>query len=219
MKRTGAAIGNWAAKGLAIALVLGLGAATAWAGPAHSGVRSGSASHGRGGGANIGSALRNAKRDTPVIDGLRSAARHNGYKGDHPVLDAIRDNYGRGDYYNGYNGGHHNGHHNDDDYARAYRDVGIANAIVDLVGVATTAAYGPRYYAPAPIAVGEPYPAPSCGYYRIERVLVCPGHHEDYRVWVPETRDHCGRVYGGYYEVQQRWIPDRYEERQVWVER
>ena len=75
MKRTWAVKGNWAAKSLVTALVLGLGAATAWAGPAHSGVRSGSVSVGRGGGANIGKALRNSKRDTPVITYCQGGVR------------------------------------------------------------------------------------------------------------------------------------------------
>ena len=96
-----------------------------------------------------GASLRNAggghhgkHRDTPILDGLRDVARHNGYKGDHPVYDALKGAYRDGKHHHdgdyGYGYGDGNYHHHDD-YAKAYRDVGIANAIVDLVGIAASA--------------------------------------------------------------------------------
>jgi len=155
---------------------------------------------------------------TPVLDAIRGAVigapGWNSYRG-------CDQGYGQR-YYNQYRG-----HGND--YAGAYRDVGIANAVVDLFGnlAVMSMQNGPRcapvgvpvaVYAP-PQAVACPPPAayPS-GHYETERVLVNPGHYEEIKVWIPEGIDpQTGARTGGYYEARQRWIPEVYEYRPVWV--
>ena len=57
------------------------------------------------------------------------------------------------------------------------------------------------------------------GHYERQHILVKPGYYETYRVWVPKQRDrklHM-KIYG-HHETRQRWIPDVYEDRDVWVE-
>jgi len=156
--------------------------------------------------------------NTPVLDAIRNNGR--GYYGgsDTPILDELRNRYydNRG-YYNGY----HDHHRHDDDVADAYRDAAIANAVVNLVGIAVTAATQPRVQtvavapvacAPAPVAVAQPQ-----GYYRTEKILVSEGYYEDVRVEVPTTRDQYGRTINGGYEIRKRRNPPVYEYRPVWV--
>lgn len=170
----------------------------------------------------LGRAVNDARRggDTPILDALRGGSKHYGYgHSDTPILDELRDRYYRN---NGYHGGRY-GYH-DDDVADAYRDAAIANAVVNLVGIAVTAATQPRVaavaqpvaVAPAPVAVVQPAPR---GYYETREVVVSEGYYEDVRVWVPEVRDSRGRVVQeGYYEIRKRWNPPVHEYRPVWVE-
>jgi len=109
------------------------------------------------------------------------------------LRNAPRYGYGRQDRYN-------------DEYADAYRDVGIANAVVNLVGIMVSARQQCRPQRPA-------------GHYQRQRVLVKGGYYEQYQVWIPPVYDrHTGeKVGGGYHETRTRWVPDVYEEREVWV--
>lgn len=81
----------------------------------------------------------------------------------------------------------------DDGYARAIRDVGIANAVVNLVGIAATSS---RYaYPAAPV---------------VEQVVVQPPRYETYQVWIPEVYDpNTGlKIGGGYYETRTRLVSE-----------
>ena len=94
----------------------------------------------------------------------------------------------------------------EDAYADAYRDVGLANAMVNLLGVIVTA--------------GQQYPRQQpAGQHVTERVLVKEGHYETYEVQIPPVFDrHTGQqVGGGYTETRTRWVPEVWQERQVWV--
>ena len=155
-----------------------------------------------------------------------------------PLLDAFQGAAIGGPGWNSYRGygqryGRYGGYGND--YAGAYRDVGIANAVVDLFGnlAVMSMQNGPRYAVPvgaypmvpvaaypaAPVAAYVPAPvAYPSGHYETERVLVNPGHYEEVKVWIPEGIDpQTGARTGGYYEARQRWIPEVYEYRPVWV--
>lgn len=106
---------------------------------------------------------------------------------------------------------HHYSDHND--RADAYRDVGIANAVVGLVGIMANVATAPRYTYAAP-----PAPAPS-GYWARQAVVVQPEHYEQYQVWIPEVYDSRTGVKtgGGYYETHSRLVPQVVEYQNVWV--
>jgi hypothetical protein len=57
------------------------------------------------------------------------------------------------------------------------------------------------------------------GHYERQRVLAREGHYETYEVWVPSQRK---GMFGlkkipGHFESRQRWIPDVYEYKDVWV--
>lgn len=171
---------------------------------------------------NAGRSARGESRgggsNTPILDALRDASGNRSNKSDYPLLDALRDRARNYDDYR-YD------RHRDDEMADAYRDAAIANAVVNLVGIAVGAAVHDRTCAtpvavapapaPAPVTVVRPQPR---GYYTTEQILVSPGHYEDVRVWVPESRDAYGRPVPGYYVVHKRWIPDVYEYRPVWVQ-
>jgi len=116
------------------------------------------------------------------------------------------DRYGRSDRH-GDRGGYpweHSRHDRDDAYADAYRDVGIANAIVNLVGVIVSSSQTYPAYAPQPAE-------------RVvrEKVLVREGYREDYQVWVPDHEDaQTGDLVRGHYETRSRYVPDEYEIRE-----
>jgi hypothetical protein len=56
------------------------------------------------------------------------------------------------------------------------------------------------------------------GHYEDQKLLVKPGHFEEYQVWVPERYDpDLNATFHGHYETRQRWVPDVYEYRKVWV--
>lgn len=177
-------------------------------------------------GTSRGNTIGNGSSATPLLDAWRNAAGNRSNQSDHPILDALqnraRDYNGYGNGY-GYGNNYRNDHHHNDDFAGAYRDAAIANAVVNLVGIAVGAAVQHQAYAtpvvvaPAPVQVVEVQPQPR-GYYRTEQILVSPGHYEDVRVWEPECRDAYGHMSGGYYVVSKRWIPEVYEYRPVWVQ-
>lgn len=131
-----------------------------------------------------------------------------------PILDALRK--GGYDPRRGYDNRYRDNRHREDEVAKAIRTAAIASAVVGVVGI--LAASQAQACPPQAVAVA-PAPVPR-GEYITERVLVSPGHYEDVRVWIPETRDPHGRVLGGgYYELRKRWVPEVYEYRPVWVER
>ena len=127
-----------------------------------------------------------------------------------PLADLLHSQYGRG-----YNDRYYDPNR---EMAKAYRDVGIANAVVGLVGVlATVAAQENRAVAATPVYGAAPAVAPSG---RIERqqVLVREGRIEEYTVWVPEhTIPGTGEKVLGHHQTRQRSIAPIYETREVWV--
>jgi len=131
-----------------------------------------------------------------VIGGaISNAQRHNGY-------------YGGGGWSGGGWGGYgYPGVPYDDSYARAYRDVGIANAVAGVVS--TIATQGQRTYVPVQTA----------GQYVRQRVVLQPAHYESTRVWIPETFDpNSGqKLGGGFYEARTQLVPETVEYRDVLV--
>ena len=112
----------------------------------------------------------------------------------------------------------------EDSMAKAYRDVGIANAMVGLVGVLATLSQEPVYApvcapAPAPAAVPLAAPAAPSGYWERRPVAVHPEHYEQYQVWIPAIVDaRTGATTGGgYYETRSRLVPEQIEYQDVWV--
>ena len=93
----------------------------------------------------------------------------------------------------------------EDGMANAYREVGIANAVVGLVGIAAQASQYNRYAQPAG------------GQWTRERVLVSPAHYETSQVWIPESFDPRtgARIGGGFYETRTQYVPEVYQEREV----
>lgn len=59
----------------------------------------------------------------------------------------------------------------------------------------------------------------SPGHYERQRVLTREGHFESYDVWVPKYRKGFMNLkkVPGHYEMRQRWVPDTFEYRDVWV--
>lgn len=101
--------------------------------------------------------------------------------------------------------------------AKAYRDVGIANAVVGLVSVL---ANSPLYNSAPTYVSSEPAyvtcPPPAVRYIR-QPVLVRQGYYQETRVWVQDSYDPSTGVETGHYEIQRRWIPPVYELRDVQV--
>ena len=122
-----------------------------------------------------------------------------------------------GGYGSGWGGGYHHSHN---DFADAYRDVGIATAAVGLVGIIANVAANAdqRYVTPVPVAVPAPAPA---GYWARQAVVVQPERYEQYQEWIPELYDsRTGqKIGGGYYESRTRLVPQVVEHRDVWVTR
>lgn len=97
--------------------------------------------------------------------------------------------------------------HDRDAMARAYRDVGIANAVVGLAGIAIGPPRMPAYP-----------PPPPPGQWVREKVVVAPAHYEQYEVWIPEVYDpRTGCRSGGYYETRTRLVPEVCEYRDVYM--
>ena len=102
------------------------------------------------------------------------------------------------------------------EYADAYRDVGIANAVVGLVGVIANSQ--PVYREPVYREPVYREVQPTRHYIR-EKVILKEGYYEDYKVWVPEQYDSGSRdKILGHYEMRQRWVPEVYGYRDVQVE-
>jgi len=97
----------------------------------------------------------------------------------------------------------------DDRQYRAYRDTLIADTVLQVVGMVTSAQPTARTCAPPPAGP----------VYEVHRVLVEEGHYERYKVYIEPVYDrHTGALIdGGYYEVRTRWVPPRFEERRVRV--
>jgi len=101
--------------------------------------------------------------------------------------------------------------------AKAYRDVAIANAVVNVVGILATANQ-PRIQAACPPGGVVAAPESPCGYVERQRILVQEGRTEEYKVWIPEhTIPETGEVVEGHHETRRRDIPPVYQEREVWV--
>ncbi len=90
--------------------------------------------------------------------------------------------------------------------AKAYREVGIANAVVGLVGILVQASENNRYQG-------------SQGQWTRERVIISPARYETYQVWVPPIYDPRtgAKVGGGFHENRTHLIPEVYEDREVRV--
>lgn len=105
------------------------------------------------------------------------------------------------------------------EYAKAYRDASIANAVVGLVSVVALSAQANR--APAPYATqvsSAPVQYVQEPVYEEMKVLVKDGYYESFQVWVPETVDRqTGDIIEGHHETHKRWAPPVYESRTVRV--
>ena len=117
--------------------------------------------------------------------------------------------------YGDYRGGWGDYHHREDEMAKAYREVGIANAVVALVGVLAQTSQARAYATAQPAMVQAPVENP----WVRERVLVSPPRLETTQVWIPEVYDPRtgAKIGGGYHETRTQVIPEVYEEREVRV--
>ncbi len=91
----------------------------------------------------------------------------------------------------------------EDEMAKAYRDVGIMNAVVALVGIAAVVSQNSAQAQ----AVAVPAPA-------VERVVVSPARYETVQVWVPPLYDQRtgAQIGGGYHESRSQYVPETYQE-------
>jgi hypothetical protein len=124
------------------------------------------------------------------------------------ALERGYNNY-RNDYYDRdgrYRDGYGYGYDSEREYAKAYRDVGIANAIASVLGAVISADQNARYY------------RSQGGHYERRQVVITPGYYVDERVWVPDFYDPQTRTtIRGHYEMRQRWVPEVYGYQDVWV--
>ncbi len=130
-----------------------------------------------------------------------------GGSGDYgPLADLLGQGFGN----HGYRRAEH-------EMADAYRDVGIANAVVDLLGILVTACpQEPRAVA-VPVVRTAPAAVPS-GHIEQQRILIREGHYEQYQVWVPEyVVAATGERVEGHHETRRRWVAPVYQVREVWV--
>ncbi|MEA3364169.1 MAG: hypothetical protein U9Q79_00895 [Candidatus Hydrogenedentes bacterium] len=119
------------------------------------------------------SGLRGLSRGNGSRGNLLSGSSRSGFpvlEGLGALLDEAGRNYRHGDDHKGYGAwNHHWDHHDYYSDAEAYRDVGIANAVVDLIGILVNASayqtYAPVATAPVEVVPGpvEPVPVPSAG--------------------------------------------------------
>ena len=94
------------------------------------------------------------------------------------------------------------------EYADAYRDAAIANAVVGIVGILAQSAQPVR----------QPQYQQPTGRYEQRRVLIREGYFEESKVWVPEQFDSRNQVtVAGHYEIHRRWVPEVYGYQDVWV--
>lgn len=57
------------------------------------------------------------------------------------------------------------------------------------------------------------------GHYEHRRMILRPGHYETYRIWVPREYDRGWRVrVRGHFELRQRWVPDVFGDKEIWIE-
>jgi hypothetical protein len=104
------------------------------------------------------------------------------------------------------------------EYSDSMRDAAIANAIANVAAafIASDRFTGPRTGIappPAPV-VTQPQ-----GRYEIRREKVGGGYYERSEVWVPEQVDSAtGRVIEGHNETVRQWVPEVWQETQVWVQ-
>jgi len=98
-------------------------------------------------------------------------------------------------------------HHDNYSMSKAVRDVGIAHAVVGLVGIMANAAQAERCVA-----------VPS-GHWERRAVVVQPERYEQYQEWIPELYDsRTGlKIGGGYYETRSRLVPQVVQYQDVWV--
>ena len=98
----------------------------------------------------------------------------------------------------------HNDHYS---MSKAVRDVGIAHAVVGLVGIVANAAQAERYAA---------VPA---GHWERRAVVVQPERYEQYQEWIPDLYDsRTGqKIGGGYYETRSRLVPQVVQYQDVYV--
>ncbi len=124
------------------------------------------------------------------------------------LISEIASRHGGGSGYGDFGG--FGGYSHRDQYAKAYRDVGIANAVVNLIGIIATTHQQQRQ------TVAPPRPS---GHYEQQRVVLKEAHYETYQAWVPEIYDsRTGRkIGGGYHESRTRLVPEVYGYRDVWV--
>lgn len=121
--------------------------------------------------------------------------------------------YGGYDEPYGYPWGYGNRHRDEDDMAKAYREVGMVNAMVNLVGVMVMATQQQN-------VCGTVQQQGPPGQWQREAVVVQPKRYEQYQEWIPELFDpHTGQKSGGYYETRTRLVPEIVEYRDVWVSR
>ena len=176
------------------------------------GLFNGGGGHGRS--QNLGSLLGQGLRNGNIgHGGLLGQGLRNGSIGHGEILQSLMgqgvgNGYGYGHGHGGYDRGYEGGYGYDGyGMPQAYRDVGIANAVVGLVGVAAQAAQNSQCYG---------YSQPAAQYYN-QRVLVSPARYETRQVWVPESFDPQtgAKIGGGFYENRTEMVPEVYENRMV----
>lgn len=140
--------------------------------------------------------------------------------------------YGANSAYPYYNSYYH--HKSQEEYADAYRDAAIANAVGNVVSAIVSSpsvrtpvpAYvqqTPVYTQPAPVytqpAPAQTYVQPNpLGHYETRREQVGGGYYQREQIWVPEARDpRTGNIVEGHYETVKRWVPEVIQETRVWV--
>ncbi len=168
---------------------------------------------------------RSGRSDTPSFGNRDSSRSFNGYQGAGRgalgglLREGLQQRLGDGNRYGGYGDGRGARlfdylEDREDARSDAYRDAMIADSIVRIVGIIATAPRTQaRYVAPGPYVA-----APSPGHYETRRVIVRAGYWQEEQVWVPEWQDpSSGSVVAGHYETHKRWVPEVYEETQVWV--
>jgi len=119
----------------------------------------------------------------------------------------------------------------DEEYADAIRDSAIAGAVSNVVSAIVTtqgrtavpvyAQPQPVYTQPAPVYTqpAPVYTQPSpLGRYETRREKVGGGYYERQQILVPESRDpQTGNIIESHYETVRKWVPEVYQETEVWV--
>ena len=151
--------------------------------------RFGSSGGSRSGSPGLGN-LGNLGNLGDVLNGIGNRTRGGGF-----------DRYGYGDRRRGR-----------DEYSDAYREVGFAHAIVNLIGIIAETSTNNR-------ALRQAQPAQPAPQLVREKVVVQPGRYEQYEVQVPARYDpNTGQLLGGgYTETRTRWLPEVVQYRDVYV--